>query len=57
MIEEKLNFDENLKGAFPTTFINGTYLILGYNEASAPKDINLINRITHGESIEEDFDV
>lgn len=50
MIEENFNFDETLKGAFPTTLINCIYLILDYNKASAPKYVDLINRITNGET-------
>lgn len=54
--EGKFNLTEGLKGAIPATIINGTYLILGYNETSTPHYLNLIEQIRRGETIEENPD-
>ena len=53
---EKFNLPENLKGAVPATIVNGTYLLLGYNEESTSFYLNILDQISNGETIEENPD-
>lgn len=53
---EKFNLPENLKGAVPATIVNGTYLLLGYNEESTSFYLNILDQISNGETIEDNPD-
>lgn len=52
--EQKFSLPKNLEGAVPATLINGTYLILGYNENSTSIYLDLIEQIREGKIIKED---
>lgn len=54
--EQQFDLDQNLHGAVPATIINGTYLILGYNEQSTDFYIDLIQRIQNEEDIDPNPD-
>lgn len=54
--EEQLGLEENLHGAIPTTIINGSYLVLGYNKQSTRFFLDLIQKIQNDEIIESNIE-